>query len=99
MTIRSEVQELVDLGPFPASADAEEIDVERRGALLMKIVAPVTREEAVALLSCFGPDEAFGLAWTLLHLIETAPRDFPLVSNPLVPENEWVRRLRERRHR
>ena len=99
MTIRPEVQELADLGPFPASADAQEADVDRRGALLMKIVPPVTRDEAVALLSCFGPDEAFGLAWTLLHLIETGPRDFPLVSNPEATENEWVRRLRERRHR
>jgi len=70
MTIRPEVQVLVDFGPFPASADAEVVDVERLGALLTRIAPPVTGEEAMTLLSCFGPDEAFGLAWTLLHLIE-----------------------------
>ncbi|MFE7712020.1 hypothetical protein ACFU6I_41130 [Streptomyces sp. NPDC057486] len=30
-------------------------------------------EEAHVLAECFGEDLCFGLAWNLLHLIETAP--------------------------
>ncbi|MDX2851185.1 hypothetical protein [Actinacidiphila glaucinigra] len=33
----------------------------------------MTDEEAHALAGCFGDDECFGVAWVLLHLIETAP--------------------------
>ncbi|MFB9413943.1 hypothetical protein [Dactylosporangium matsuzakiense] len=47
--------------------------VERAGALLDRIERPVTDEEAEALADCFGDDLCFGLAWNLLHLIETAP--------------------------
>lgn len=99
MSVRSEVQQLVDLGPFPASADADEHDVDRRGALLTAIKPPLTHEEAVALLTCFGPDEAFGLAWALLHLIEATPGGAPISTRPQPSDNEWVRRLWDRAHR
>lgn len=99
MSIRSEVQQLVDLGPFPASADADEHDIDRRGALLTSIKPPLTQEEAAALLACFGPDEAFGLAWALLHLIEATPGGAPISVKPQQADNEWVRRLWDRSHR
>lgn len=99
MPIRSEVQQLVDLGPFPASADADEYDIDRRGALLTAIKPPLTHEEAEALLACFGPDEAFGLAWALLHLIEAAPGGAPIFTKPKPSDNEWVRTLWDRSHR
>ena len=99
MPIRSEVQQLIDLGPFPDSAHAEPDDLDRRGALLQSIQRPLTREEAAALLSCFGPDEAFGLAWTLLHLIETAPGGAPIAAKPNSSDNEWIRLLWDRAHR
>jgi hypothetical protein len=50
MAIRSEVRELVQLGPFPASHDADEQDIDRRGAALNKIRPPVSDEEAAVLL-------------------------------------------------
>lgn len=99
MSIRNEVRRLVELGPFPSSRDADEDDIARRGALLEGIAPPLTREEAAALLGCFGSDEAFGLAWALLHLIETAPGGAPLESKPADSENEWLRRLWDRSHR
>jgi len=99
MAIRPEVQQLVDLGPFPAEKDAEEEDLRLRGALLDKIARPVTREEALALLTRFGPDDAFGGAWSLLHLIETAPGGILITSKPADSENEWIRRLWARSHR
>jgi len=99
MAIRPEVQQLVDLGPFPASSDADEHDIDHRGAVLTSIAPPVSREEALALLACFGPDDAFGLAYTLLHLIETAPGGLPFTSKPAASENEWIRHLWDRSHR
>ena len=93
----SEVQQLVDLGPFPASADADEHDVDHRDALLTAIKPPLTHEEAVALLTCFGPDDAFGLAWALLHLIEATPGGVPISTKPQLSDNEWVRRLWDER--
>ena len=89
----------MDLGPFPASHDADEHDIDRRGTLLTSITPPVTLEEATALLTCFGPDEAFGLAWTLLHLIETAQIGVLLTREPADSDNEWIRRLWDRSHR
>lgn len=53
MPIRSEVQQLIELGPFPASNDWDEHDIDRRGALLTAINPPLTRDEAVALHTCF----------------------------------------------
>ena len=99
MKLRSEVQELVQMGPFPASQDADEQDIDRRGDLLNRIKSPVTDEEAEALLACFGPDDAFGLAWALLHLIETAPTGIPVRERPADSANEWIRRLWARSHR
>jgi hypothetical protein len=99
MTIRAEVQQLIDLGQFPASADATEPDLDRRGALLTAITPPLSREEGAALLACFGPDEAFGLAWTLLHLVESTEGGVPIVTKPKPSDNEWVQLLWDRSHR
>jgi hypothetical protein len=100
MTIRSEVRELIQMGPFPAATkDSDEHDIDRRGAALNRIARPVNDEEAAALLACFGPDEAFGLAWALLHLIETAPGGCPIKEKPDEYDNEWIRRLWDRSHR
>lgn len=98
MTIRSEVAELVALGPLPSSLEASEADLDRRAAMLARIPTPLSHEEAVALLGCFGPDDAFGLAWTLLHLVETAPGTL-LQREPPESANEWLRRLWARAYR
>jgi hypothetical protein len=47
------------------------------------------------LVKLFGPDDCLGLAWTLLHLIETAP-GWPVESALVGLEGEWIDRLRER---
>ena len=99
MAIRLEVQQLIDLGPFPASGEADEGDIDRRGALISSIKPPLTQEEAASLLVCFGPDEAFGLAWALLHLIEATPGGIPIAKQPTPSDNEWIRRLWGRSHR
>jgi hypothetical protein len=74
-------------------------DVDRRYAALTAIKPPVTEEEATLLLNSFGRDECFGLAWALLHLIESAPAAASSVAKPDATANEWIRRLWDRAHR
>ena len=70
-------------------------DVEAAERLIGAIETPLNDQEAEALLTCFGPDACFGLAWLLLHLIETSPTVFPQVE-PEMTANPWVRLLWER---
>ena len=95
MAIRSTVEQFAATGPFPASEDAEVDDINRRFELLERIARPVTPDEALVLSRSFGPDDAFGLAWTLLHLIETASE--PLLREPpSASANEWIPLIWER---
>jgi hypothetical protein len=94
MAIRDEVQVLVDAGEFPTeNASVEQIAETER--LLEQIAAPLSDEEAHALATIFGPDNCYGLSWTLLHLIETAPS--ALTARYTVnPDNVWVTLLNTR---
>jgi hypothetical protein len=69
--------------------------LEQYEQLLLSIQKPVTDEEARALIGLFGADGCFGLAWTLLHLIETAP-NWPEPEDLPNSENEWVQMLKNR---
>ncbi|MFG2820831.1 hypothetical protein ACGFX4_15550 [Kitasatospora sp. NPDC048365] len=76
--IRPEVAEFIALGKLPAEDDDRpdevvEAAIDQAADLLGRIARPVTDEEAHALAECFGEDLCFGVAWTLLHTIETAP--------------------------
>ncbi|MBT2442868.1 hypothetical protein J7E93_22725 [Streptomyces sp. ISL-36] len=95
MTIRDEVHEFMRLGPLPSEEDdSEEGDeaFEELTNALHAIEKPVTDEEAQLLLGAFGDDECFGLAWTLLHLVESAPTA-PVTAEPPEGSNEWIERL------
>lgn len=92
--MRQEVHDLAVLGSLP-SEDAEEEVLETHGRLLHAIAPPVTNEEARVLVGLFGPDDCHGLAWSLLHLIETAP-GWPLTDCLQPIGNEWIDRLRRR---
>ena len=80
--MRTAVTRLLELGPFPSEND-DRLPLEESMALLEEYANllgslewPATDEEAMSLLDVFNPNEedsCFGLAWTLLHLIETAP--------------------------
>jgi hypothetical protein len=50
------------------------------------------------MVSLFGPDGCFGLAWTLVHLIETSP-GWPIEGCITQLQSEWIVRLRERAER
>jgi hypothetical protein len=98
--MRQAVHELASVGPLPSSDVATEEQLRRYQELLASLTPPVTDEEARILATLFGPDESFGLAWTLLHLIESAP-GWPLAdlleqNDEDKNENEWRARLRRR---
>ena len=96
--VRRAVAELGKLGPLPAESAAEDTFAVFQ-AHLERIEPPISDDEAKVLIRCFGPDDAFGLAWTLLHLIESAPGGAPLAAEPTPSDNEWLRRLWGRAHR
>ncbi len=98
MGVRKEVEEFVALGPLP-DATADESVIATYQEHLDTIRPPVSDDEAALLIGAFGPDDCYGLAWTLLHLIESAPGGVPLKSQPSTSENEWLRRLWSRSHR
>ena len=91
--MQSAVEELVRLGPLPGSTNPDVAQLERFQSALEKVKQPVSDDDARALVRLFGPDDCFGLAWTLRHLIETAP-NWPLMDCLVGSDNEWVDRLR-----
>jgi hypothetical protein len=96
--IRSEVSQLVRLGPFPSSRAVDPDLIQRQEYLLMTIEPPVSDAEARKLIKLFGPDDYFGLAWKLLHLIEKAP-NWPLEDCLSDTSNEWIAMLKDRSER
>ncbi len=93
--MRDEVKALVALGPFPPEPDATPEVVEHYERALKSIAKPVSDEEAGELAKVFGPDDCFGLAWSLLHLIETAP-SWPLRNALATASPVWAEELKQR---
>ncbi|WP_078616888.1 hypothetical protein [Streptomyces sp. 351MFTsu5.1] len=93
--MRPEVQAFVAGGPLP-DRDADEEEIDRRVKQLEAISGPVTSDEAHALAGCFGPDDCYGVAWSLLHLIATSPGPVPPVPPPGTASGEWHRTLYNR---
>ena len=95
--MRKKVQELTKLGVLPSEDVATDDLLQAYKALLKSIKEPVSDEEARALVGLFGrtEDSCFGIAWSLLHLIETAP-GWPLRDCLSNAGNAWVVRLQQR---
>ena len=94
--MRPEIETLSKLGVFPpeSGADAQKIKVIQDS--LLAIQPPVTDQEAVELAGLFGEDSCFGLAWTVLSLIETAP-GWPIEAClPVGSKNPWILLLQTR---
>jgi len=98
--IRPEFRQLVELGSLPSTevATASPARLIALQRVLERIAKPVSMDEAAALTRLFGPDESFGLAWALVHLIESAP-GWPRLDVLPVSDNEWVQLLRDRASR
>jgi hypothetical protein len=98
MTLRRQVADLIALGAMPASEDTSVSTVAEFQQKITALQTPLTTEEARALLPVFGTDDYFGLAWTLLHRVETAP-DPVVAEEPYANANWWVRLLWDRYQR
>jgi len=93
--MRPEIARLVELGGFPSEEDATLEFLRQAEETLRGISQPLSNVEARALVGLFGPDSCFGLAWSVLHLVETAP-GWPLQDCLENSENEWITLLRDR---
>lgn len=93
--MQSAIVELSKMGSLPSSANLDVVKLEKFQALLTAVQQPVSDEEACVLVRLFGSDECFGLAWSLIHLIETAP-GWPIFGCLSGLENEWIDKLKER---
>jgi hypothetical protein len=93
--MRPEISRLILLGPLPLESEASVEHLKQVEALLLSMSRPVSNDEARALVLLFGQDNCFGLAWSMLHLIETAP-GWPLTDCLVNLSNEWVVTLRDR---
>jgi hypothetical protein len=93
--MQAAVKRLIKIGPLPSSSAATTAALQEFEALLAEVRTPISDDEARALVRLFGPDDCFGLGWSLLHLIETSPGW--LIEDALVNlHGEWVERLRQR---
>jgi hypothetical protein len=93
--MRQEVTELCRLGAFPPSHAVDLAVIKKQQYFLLSIERPVSNDEAQALMSLFGPDDYYGLAWTVLHLVESAP-GWPLWDCLKDTSKEWIQTLRRR---
>jgi hypothetical protein len=93
--MREEVKALLALGPFPAEDACTVEAVDRHEQAYRAITRPLTDEEAAELARLFGPDGYFGLASSLVHLLETAP-SWPLREAITHAHPLWAEELRMR---
>jgi hypothetical protein len=94
-SIRQEINILNTLGPLPSENGANPELIQKYEALYRAITKPITDDEARVLVKLFGSDGCFGLASSLVHLIETAP-GWPLKDCLKNLENEWIIELKNR---
>lgn len=86
---------LSQMGPLPPSKAAKPENLAVYEQLLEQLATPVSDEDAKTLVTLFGPDDCFGLAWTLVHLIETAP-SWPMMECLTDSNSAWITLLHER---
>jgi len=96
--MRPRIVDLIKFGVLPSEEEADIEKIQLIQETLTNIKPPISNQEAEALVKLFGKDSSFGLAWTLLHLVETAP-DWPIEK--CLKENKtnpWIILLRQRSH-
>jgi hypothetical protein len=94
--MRDEILKLVRLGTLPSGEGVDMELLKYVQELITKIEAPISDQEAEEMVKIFGDDDCFGLSWTAIHLIETAP-NWPIRRCLLVnPNNKWIALLRKR---
>jgi len=94
--MRDEVVTLVKRGQLPNENVGEEESWRPWESAVRALPRPATDEEALAVLNVLpaGEDSAYGLAWEIVHFVETAPGWPP--AEALDDRSPWVVLLRER---
>src|SRR5690348_3929897 len=95
--MRQEVRALLELGPMPSEDGTTPEQVNAYEEQIKRLTKPVSDDEARALIQILPQgqsDSYFGLAWTVLHLIESSPH-WPL-TDALQGDTEWIWLLRQR---
>ena len=95
LSVRSEIEEMKNLGPLPSEDDTDLVTLKKYEELYRAIEKPVTNEEARILVELFGTDGCFGLASSIMQLVESAP-SWPLEDCLHDLTNEWKVELRNR---
>ncbi|NUF50249.1 hypothetical protein [Gilliamella sp. ESL0250] len=93
--MRQSVNELIKMGPLPSETCSDIDFIQKYQNILHSIQPPLSNEEATKLITLFGKDESYGLAWTLLHLIESSA-DFSIDKQLLKNTNPWIELLLKR---
>jgi hypothetical protein len=88
-SIQPPIKRLLKLGVLPPESNCDPQHLNEWQATLEAVATPVSRSEAKVLCSLFGEDDCFGLAWSLLHKVETNEE---LSEDDLyaMQRNEWI---------
>lgn len=95
MSNRQTIDRLLELGALPSEDKASVDEVQTYQELLHAIEKPVSDDDARKLVTLFGSGDLYGLPWTLLHLVESAP-GWPLTDCLNDTSNEWIRLMIQR---
>jgi len=93
--MQSSILILKKFGPLPKSENATAELLDKYQEVFEKISLPITNDEALVLAEIFGDDDCFDMAWTILHLIETAP-NWPLENALQLMNKKWASVCRSR---
>jgi hypothetical protein len=93
--VQNPVRKLIGLGRLPKSEDANPEFLEKFQEQLSSIEKPISDSEALELAKLLGPDDCYGLAWTIVHIIEDAP-GWPIASAIVEVDVGWRRILTDR---
>lgn len=99
--MRPGVDELIRLGPMPTDGESEDHPVRagRWEHLVGELFSArdVTDAEAAELVKLFPRDgtDSFGIAWTLVHVVESAP-SWPLDEAITGASGPWPELLKQR---
>ena len=93
--VQDAVAVLASLGPMPAAEQASDHIIGKWESALLSLKTPISSNDAKVLVGLFGTDDCFGLAWTMIHALETAP-EWPIWDLLPASGGDWIQLLRHR---
>lgn len=93
--VQGAVAGMARLGPMPSAVSPALNIVGDWESALRALVLPISEADAGVLAGLFGDDDCYGLAWTLIHVIETTP-GWPLWELLPTGGGKWIELRRAR---